>query len=62
MKKVTIIEYLEHWVGHYIESPEYHSDIRVQVGNYIEANRSHFEDFIYRDFNQYVSLIRDTDY
>ena len=41
---------------------EYHSGIRVQVGNYIRAKRWYFEDFIDVDFNQYVSLIRDTDY
>ena len=43
-------------------SPEYHWDKRVQTGNYIEANSSYFEDLINGDFNQYVSLIRDTDY
>ena len=30
---------------------EYYSDIRFQVGNYMELNRSHFEDFIDGDFN-----------
>ena len=43
-------------------SPEYHSSIRVQVVNYIETNKSHFEDFIDGDFNQYMSLIRETYY
>ena len=36
-------------------SPEYHKEIRVQVANYIEANRQQFESFVIEDFNQYVN-------
>ena len=43
-------------------SPEYHLDIRVQVGVNKETKRSYFGNFIDGDIFQYVSLIRDTYY
>ena len=36
-------------------SPEYHKEIRVQVANYIKANREQFKSFVDNIFNQYAN-------
>ena len=43
-------------------SPEYYKEIRVQLVNYIEANREQFNNFIIENFNLNINKIRDSYY
>ena len=44
------------------DSPEYYKKIRVQLVNYIEANREQFNNFIIGNFNLNTNKIRDSYY
>ena len=43
-------------------SQVYHKEIRVQLVNYIEANREQFNNFIIENFNLNINKIRDSYY